>query len=324
MSGLGRRLGDFWRVFRRSKQGMVGLVILAVFVVIAVVGPEIVGPPDRAGTYRQLLDPSAEHLFGTDRAGRSIFALVIHGTRISIVVGIVASVITVLIGASVGIVAGFLGGRTDTVLLAVMNFFYVLPTIVLAIVLATLLGPSLLNVIIVIGITSWAGTALIIRSQTLSVRERTFVDRARAYGASNVRLMTRHIFPNVFALILANATLTVAAAIFLETTLSFLGVGDKSTFSWGRILEDAFNAGALSLGKFLWFVPPGLGVVLVVLAFTLVGQAFDEVLNPRLRAREAGPLQEVSEEAYLPPGDSTPPNPATGASPPAQATARGG
>ena len=304
MSSLGRRLGDFWRVLRRSRQGMVGLAILFVFVVIALFGPEIVGPPDRAGTNPALLDASISHLFGTDRAGRDIFTLVVHGTRISIVVGLVASVITVLIGATVGIVAGFMGGKTDTLLLAIMNFFYVLPTLVLALVLATLIGPSLLNVIVVIGITSWAGTALIIRSQTLSVRERTFVDRARAYGASNTRLMARHVFPNVFALILANATLTVAAAIFLETTLSFLGVGDKNTFSWGRILEDAFDAGALSLGKFLWFVPPGLGVVLVVLAFTLVGQAFDEVLNPRLRARETGALEEIVEEAYLPPPDA--------------------
>jgi peptide/nickel transport system permease protein len=303
---------------------MVGLGILAIFVAIAVFGPEIVGQPDRAGTNPILLDPSAEHLFGTDRAGRDIFTLVIQGTRISMVVGLVASVITVLIGASVGIVAGFLGGRTDTVLLALMNFFYVLPTLVLAIVLATLVGPSLLNVIIVIGITSWAGTALIIRSQTLSIRERTFVDRARAYGASNVRLMTRHVFPNVFALILANATLTVAAAIFLETTLSFLGVGDKSTFSWGRILEDAFSAGALSLGKFFWFVPPGLGVVFVVLAFTLVGQAFDEVLNPRLRAREAGTVLGIIEEIELPPGDGTPATPASGGSPPAHPTSSGG
>ena len=143
MSGMGRRVRDFWRVFRRSRQGVLGLVILAIFVLIAVFGPEIVGPPDRAGTYPPYLDPSLEHLFGTDRAGRDIFTLVIHGTRISIVVGIVASVITVLIGASVGIIAGFLGGRTDTVLLAGMNFFYVLPTLVLAIVLATLIGPSL-------------------------------------------------------------------------------------------------------------------------------------------------------------------------------------
>lgn len=302
---------------------MVGLVILIVFALVAVFGPPIVGPPDRAGTYPPLLDPSLEHFFGTDRAGRDIFTLVIQGTRISMTVGIVASVITVLIGASVGIVAGFLGGRTDSVLLAGMNFFYVLPTLVLAIVLATLLGPSLLNVIVVIGITSWAGTALIIRSQTLSIRERTFVDRARAYGASNFRLMTRHVFPNVFALILANATLTVAAAIFLETTLSFLGVGDKNTFSWGRILEDAFNAGALSLGKFMWFVPPGLGVVFVVLAFTLVGQAFDEVLNPRLRAREAGTLGDQVEDVNMLPGTNLVAT-AAGTTPPDGPESRGG
>lgn len=290
-----RRLLGFWRLYRRSRQGLFGLAVLAVFVAIAIVGPELVGPPDRAGTFDQLLDPSAEHLFGTDRAGRDLLRVWIHGTRISITVGIVASVITMVIGASVGIVAGFMGGRVDTLLTALSNFFYVLPTLVLAIVLATVLGPSLLNVIMVIGITSWPGTALIIRSQTLSIRERMFVDRARAYGASNVRLMVRHVLPNVFGLILANTTLTIALAIFLETTLSFLGVGDKNTFSWGRILEESFAAGALTLGKWAWFVPPGLGVVLVVLAFTLVGAAFEEILDPRLRAREAGHVAEPPE-----------------------------
>ena len=285
---LGRRIGDFWALFRRSRQGVVGLVILVVFGLIALVGPELVGPIDRAGTHRQLLDPSLEHLFGTDRSGRDLFTTNIHGTRISMVVGLFASLISMTLGAGVGILAGFLGGRIDDLLMRITDFFYVLPTIVLAVVLAAVLGPNLVNVIIVIGVTSWPGTARIIRSQTLSLRERMFVDRARAYGASNARLMGRHILPNVFSLILANTTLTIAAAIFLETTLSFLGLGDRGSFSWGRILEESFSAGALTLGKWAWFVPPGLAVVLVVLAFTLVGAAFDEILDPRLRARSVG------------------------------------
>lgn len=294
MSGLARRISDFWAVFRRSRQGLVGLAILLVFGLIALVGPELVGPIDRAGTHRQLLDPSTEHLFGTDRAGRDLVTTNVHGTRISLVVGFVASLISMVIGAGVGIIAGFLGGRVDDLLMRLTDFFYVLPTIVLAVVLAAVLGPSLLNVIIVIGVTSWPGTARIIRSQTLSLRERMFVDRARAYGASNARLMGRHILPNVFSLILANTTLTIAAAIFLETTLSFLGLGDRSSFSWGRILEESFNAGALTLGRWAWFVPPGLSVVLVVLAFTLVGAAFDEILDPRLRARSVGVGEELA------------------------------
>jgi peptide/nickel transport system permease protein len=156
---------------------------------------------------------------------------------------------------------------------------------VLALVLAAIMGPSLTNVILVIAITAWPGTARIIRSQTLTIRERMFVERARASGAGSLRIMRRQVLPNVFGLVLANATLTIADAIFLETTLSFLGVGPKDTYSWGRILEESFAAGALSLGMWTWFVPPGLAVVLVVLAFTLIGSAFDEILDPRLRRR---------------------------------------
>ena len=296
-SGTARRVSGFWRVYRRSRQGLLGAAILGVFALIAIVGPELVGPPDRAGTFRQFLPPSGEHPFGTDRAGRDLFTINVHGARISMLVGLVASAITMLIGSAVGIIAGFLGGRVDTALMRITDFFYVLPTLVLAIVLAAILGPSLFNVIVVIGLASWPGTARIIRAQTLSIRERMFVDRARAYGASNARLMLRHVLPNVFGLVLANATLTVAYAIFLETTLSFLGVGPKDSFSWGRILEESFAAGALTLGMWAWFVPPGLSVVLVVLAFTLIGAAFDEVLDPRLRSRESGVGDEGGEIA---------------------------
>jgi len=268
-----------------NRQGLVGVAILAVFAAIGVAGPLLVGPIDRAGANIPLLDPSSTHLFGTDRAGRDLFVTNVWGARISLLVGIVASVISMVIGTGVGIAAGYLGGRWDSWLMRVTDFFYVLPTLVLALVLAAILGPNLTNVIIVIGLTSWPGTARIIRSQTLTIRERMFVDRARAYGSSSARIMVRQVLPNVFGLVLANTTLTIAAAIFLETTLSFLGVGPRETYSWGRILEESFAAGALTLGRFAWFVPPGLAVVLVVLAFTLIGGAFDEILDPRLRAR---------------------------------------
>ncbi len=289
MKRLRRIGGSFrrgWRLFRRSRQGVVGAAILAVFIALAVFGPFLVGAIDRAGTYQQLQLPSASHLFGTDRSGRDVFTTFVHGAQISILVGVVASVLSMVIGSAVGIVAGFLGGRTDGTLMRITDFFYVLPTLVLAVVLTAILGPSLVNVIIVIAITSWPGTARIIRAQTLSIRERSFVARARAYGASNLQIMVRHVLPNVFTLILANTTLTVGSAIFLETTLSFLGVGVQDTFSWGRMLEESFDAGALTLGLWAWFVPPGLAVVLVIVGFTLIGQAFDEILDPRLRRRE--------------------------------------
>jgi peptide/nickel transport system permease protein len=273
------------RVLVGNRQALVGMVILAVFLFMAVAGPFITGPIDKAGAFKPLLDPSTAHLFGTDRAGRDLLKTNVLGAQVSLIVGVVASVLTMFIGTSVGIVAGFLGGRWDNWLMRITDFFYVLPTLVLAVVLAAILGPNLLNVIVVIGMTSWPATARIIRSQTLSIRERMFVDRSRAYGASNSRIMTRQVLPNVFGLVMANTTLTIATSIFYETTLSFLGVGPHETYSWGRILEESFNAGALTLGKWAWFVPPGLSVVLVVLAFTLIGAGFDEILDPRLRMR---------------------------------------
>jgi len=277
-----------WAIVRRNRQSMLGLGILLFFGVVAILGPMIVGPIDPVGANRPLLPPSLEHLFGTDRAGRDLFVTNIWAARVSLLVGIVASIISMVIGTSIGIAAGFAGGASDAWLMRVTDFFYVLPTLVLALVLAAILGPSLVNVIVVIAITSWPSTARVIRSQTLSIRERAFVDRARAYGASDLRIMRRQILPNVFGLVLANTTLTVAIAIYLETTMSFLGVGPRDTFSWGRILEEAFSAGALTLGLWAWFVPPGLAVVLVVLAFTLVGSAFDEIFDPRLRRRGGG------------------------------------
>ena len=294
----GRAWSDAWRIMRRNRQSVVGLAILLFFAVVAVAGPFLVGPIDKAGANKPLLDPSLAHLLGTDRSGRDLFVTNVWASRISLLVGVVASVLSMVIGTSLGIAAGYLGGRWDSWLMAITDFFYVLPTLVLSLVLAAILGPSLINVIAVIAITSWPATARVIRSQALSIRERMFVDRARAYGSSSARIMIRQVLPNVFGLVLANTTLTIAGAIFLETTLSFLGVGPRDTFSWGRILEDSFSAGALTLGKWAWFVPPGISVVLVVLAFTLIGAAFDEILDPRLRQRDTGaaggsPAQEV-------------------------------
>lgn len=284
-----RRAGTVRQLVRHvaaSRQATFGVLVLLAFVAIAVVGPALAGPIDSAGDNRPRLPPSAEHLFGTDRAGRDLFLLNLWASRISLLVGIVASALSMAIGTTVGIAAGYLGGRADTWLMRLTDFFYVMPSLVLAIVLAAVLGPSVVNVVLVIAITSWASTARIIRSQSLSIRERMFVDRARAYGSSSARIMRRQILPNVFGLVLANTTLTIAIAIFLETTLSFLGVGPRDTYSWGRILEEAYAGGALTLGLWGWFVPPGLAVVLVVLAFTLVGSAFDELVDPRLRNRE--------------------------------------
>jgi peptide/nickel transport system permease protein len=207
----------------------------------------------------------------------------IWGSRISLLVGLTATVLAIAIGAVVGITAGFFGGRPGGLLMRITEWFLVIPFLPLAIALAAVLGPSISNIILVIGVTSWPSTARLLRAQVLTLKERLYVDRSRALGASDRHVMGRHILPNVSSLVLANLTLTVPIAILSETTLSFLGLGDPSRASWGKMLQEAFEAGALTEQAWWYYVPPGLGIMLVVLAFTLVGQALEEVLDPRLR-----------------------------------------
>jgi peptide/nickel transport system permease protein len=283
-----RAFGQFWRTYRRSPMGIAGLVIMMVFVVLAVAAPLLInerGLSVSFATAKPLQPPSASHLLGTDNFGRSLLTLVVYGSKTSLIVGFAATVVAMLIGSSVGIVSGYYGGRIDVILNAITNWFLVIPWIALAIVLAAILGKSLLNIILVIGITSWAGTARLVRAQTLTVKERPYVERARALGARDRHLVGRHILPNVFPVIFANTVLTVALAILSETTLALLGLGDPNSISWGGIINDAFEAGALTAGYWWWLIPPGIAICLVVLAFTMCGYALDEVINPRLRTR---------------------------------------
>ncbi|HEX5936841.1 MAG TPA: ABC transporter permease [Actinomycetota bacterium] len=283
-----RAFAGFWRVFRQSRMGMVGLVMLGVFILVALMAPLFVGQADLGVSDppgAPFQPPSLEFPLGTDDFGRSVLDLVIWGSRISLLVGFAATVMTMVVGAAVGISSAYYGGRTDSVLNAFTNWFLVIPWIPLAIVLASILGQSLFNTILVIGLTSWAGTARLVRADTLSVKQRPYVERARALGASNWHLVTRHILPNVMPVIFANTVLTVALSILAETTLALLGLGDPLSISWGIIIFDAFDAGALSAGLWWWLIPPGVCICLVTLAFTMCGYAIDEVLNPRIRER---------------------------------------
>ncbi len=290
-----RRRSSFavsWSLFRRNKQAMVGFALLVVAAVVAVlapivVSPESIDPATAPGTPNQ--PPSAQYPLGTDGFGRSVLSLVVVGTRVSLLVGLTATIGAMVLGAGVGVVAGFYGGtRIDTVLSALTDWFLVIPWLVLAIVMAAILGPTLLNVIFVIAVTSWALTARIVRAQALSVRRQPYVERARALGSSDWAIMTRHILPNTFAVIFAQAVLTVAVAILSETTLAILGLGDPTATSWGRIIEEAFDAGAMANGYWWWIIPPGVCVVLVTLGFTMCGYAIEEILNPRLRRKDKG------------------------------------
>ena len=284
-----RAVAGYWTTYRHNGQGMVGLAILIFFVLVAIVGPLVIDPaqldPSQAPGL-PLQPPSLGYPLGTDNFGRSVLALVIEGARISLLVGSAATIGAMTIGAVVGISAGYFAGtRVDAVLNAVTNWFLVLPWLVLAIVLSTIWGGGLTNVIVVIAITSWASTARLVRAQALTVRERTYVERAKALGAGHRRVVVNHILPNVFPVLFANTVLMVALAILSETTLSILGLGDPTAISWGRIIQEAFEAGAMTAGYWWWLVPPGIAIVLVTLSFTMCGYALDEILNPKLRDR---------------------------------------
>jgi peptide/nickel transport system permease protein len=280
--------GRTWGEFRRHRSGVAGLVVLVIFVLIAVFAPLLAdsdGLLVTKATGAVLAPPSSSYWLGTDQSGRSVLTLLIYGARVSLLVGAFATVISMLLGTVLGIASGFLGGWVGGILYRLTEWFLVIPFVPLALVLATLLGGSLYTVGFVIGVTSWPGTALLIRAQTLSIKNRPYMERARVLGAGNGQQMIRHILPNVMPMVLANTTLTVAGAILAETTLSFLGLGDPSRVSWGTMLDQAFNNGALTLGAWWFLFPPGICVILVVLSFTLVGQALEEIFNPRLRDR---------------------------------------
>ncbi|MGC2241707.1 MAG: ABC transporter permease, partial [Acidimicrobiia bacterium] len=253
--------GRVWKQFRSSRQGMIGLIVLVIFVVVAIAAPLLADARElnpvfaRANGNPQWGTPAMFPPLGTDHIRRSVWAQFVWGSRVSLFVGLAASVLTVLIGSIVGIVSGFVGGRLDGFMMRITEWFLVIPFLPLAIVLASVLGRSVWNIIFVIGITSWPWTARLIRSQVLTVKQRLFVDRARSLGAGGPHIVGHHILPNVTGLIVANATLAVPISILTETTLSFLGLGDPSSASWGKTLEEAFSNGAMVRNAWWYFLP---------------------------------------------------------------------
>jgi peptide/nickel transport system permease protein len=283
-----RALVRFWAQFRTSKMGLAGLAILVFFVAMAIFS--IFADPARLDPTITtngpvLAGPSWAYPLGTDRDGISVLSLVIEGSRTSLLVGLCASLISMLLGSAIGIWAGYRSGTSETILMGVTDFFLVLPWLALAIVLAAVLGQSIWVIIIIIGLTSWAGTSRLVRAQVLSVKERTYIERSRALGGSDWHVVSRHVLPNVMPVIFANTILTIAIAILSESALSFLGLGDPLHVTWGSIIEDAFQHGALTLNKPAWLLAPSACIVLVVLGFTMVGFAMDEIVNPRIRER---------------------------------------
>jgi peptide/nickel transport system permease protein len=287
----------FLRKFLDHGGARVGVAILVFFALLAAAPDLLVGPLQTAATATGdfLAPPDAEHLLGTDEVGRDVLNLVVHGARVSLTIALVATIISLIVGTAVGTAAGYFGRWTDVWLMRATDFFFVMPAFVLALVITPvfleiigrrdIMGfrPSLFVIVVVIGLTSWAFIARIVRSQTLSLRERPFVDRARVAGTNDLTIMLRHILPNLIPQIAANGALVVANAIYIESALSFLGLGDPLQPSWGTELYLAQRSGAASVGAWWYFGAPGLCVLLVALGFVLVGNALDDTFNPRRR-----------------------------------------
>lgn len=279
-------LAAFWRSYRRQRAGVVGLVLLLGIAVMTLAAPLYTDESELRAVNApggRLEPPGTEFWLGTDEVGRSILLQVIWGARVSLQVGVVAALLAVVLGTLVGMFAAHFGGTLSWLLMRLTDWFIVLPSLVLAIALVIALGSSRSTIIVAIALTSWAGTARLVRAQTMAIEGRPYLERARALGAGHWHQMSRHVLPNLMPLILASATLQVSSAILSEASLSFLGLGDPGQISWGTLLERAFHAGAISYGAWWYMLPPGAAILVVVLAFTLCGRAMEAVLNPRLR-----------------------------------------
>jgi peptide/nickel transport system permease protein len=308
----------FWRTFRRSKMGMVGAFMLLSAVFMAVFAPQL-APHDPKEQVRVTIDdiyspPNSEYLLGRDDAGKDVLSNFIYGARVSLIVGFFASFISIVIGGTVGILAGYYGGRLENILMRFTDIMLVIPDFPLIVLLVALTKPSLLNIILVIGLLGWTGSARLVRAQTIAVKQRKFVLRARAIGAGHGHIIRRHIFPLVLPLIVVNTVLVISLAILNESALSFLGLSDPTQLSWGQMLNFAFTRGAMSSGAWWVLVVPGLGIVWLVLGCTLLGQGLEQVLNPRLEshhlsvgakmvARVKRPLPIPQDPGKLIPGD---------------------
>lgn len=280
-------LRRFARAFAAEPTAMAGLLILVAVAVLALAAPLFIHPSDLSvvnAPGQPIAPPSARFPLGTDYAGRSILTLLIWGTRPSLAIGVIATVLTMILGSVIGLLAGHYGGLTSRVLMAVTDWFIALPALPLAIALAAVLGQGDVSITIAIAVTSWPGTARLIRAQTLAVEARPFIERARALGARDSQLMARQVLPSVAPFILVSSTLTVASAILSETTLTFLGLGNPVEVSWGSMINQALFQGAVTRGAWWYILPPGLAILIVVLGFTLVGRAVESILNPRMQA----------------------------------------
>jgi peptide/nickel transport system permease protein len=279
-----------WQIFIENPLGKTGVIILVVFMFMAIASffVPLIGPmydpmtgidPD----IRVSTGPSLTHWLGTDNVGRDLFAQLLEGAKVAFIVGLSAAFFSIVIGTLVGMVAGYTGGLLDAFLMRTADIIMVLPSLVILLILASLFGQfNIWIIVFIIAIMRWPAVSRVIRSQTLSLKHRPFIEASRVAGASHLRIIFRHIMPNVLPLAFLYMTFRVTAAILVEAALSFLGFGDPSQVSWGMMLQWVWKSGHMFQAPY-WLIPPGVCISLLTLAFYMLGRAMDEVLDPRLR-----------------------------------------
>lgn len=286
-SHIGSAIRSQVRVFRGERLGQIGVVILLLYISVALFAPALAPyDPDRKhhhedGSLIRLEPPSEKHPLGTTSFGRDILSQVIISSRISLIVGTIAALFSVLLGTSVGIVTAYYGGRIDDLLMRITDLAFGIPFIPFVIVLIIFLNPGLFNMIFAISIIMWRGPARVIRSQALTVKERPYLESAHAVGASDIRIMAYHIFPNVLPLSMLYGAFAIAWAILAEATISFLGLGAPNQISWGKMIFRAYTVGAIRDGLW-WVVPAGLAINFLVISVFLVARTYEKVANPDL------------------------------------------
>jgi len=270
-----------WRRFRRNKLAVFGALIILSLALVAIIAP-LIAPfnPNQQDILHRLEPPSVKHPLGTDDLGRDLLSRIIYGTRVSLLVGFVAVGIAIIIGSLLGLLSGYFGGWLDALIMRFVDIMLCFPTFFLILMVIAFLEPNIWNIMAVIGLTSWPGLTRLVRGECLSIREREFVQAAKALGLSNRRVMFVHLLPNIMAPILVTATLGIGGAILTESALSFLGLGvQPPTPSWGNIL----TAGKDYITMAWWLsLYPGLAILITVLAYNLLGEGLRDVLDPRM------------------------------------------
>lgn len=283
--GKSSNFKEFVKHFRRNILGMIGLFGVLFLLIIAILAPFISEFPEGYGdTSHMLSPPNSEYWFGTDSLGLSIFDQVIWGTRVSLYVGLISGLLSLLIGVPIGLLSGYYGGRISTIGMGLTDIFLTLPILPLMIIMAAVLGTGIGNIAVIIGLLSWPSIARVTRAETIAIVEKQYIEAAKATGTPEYKVIFRHVLLNASPPILVNLTIIIGVAIISEAGLSFLGLGDPNSWSWGTILQNAQSTGVI-VNAWWHSMFPSVGIIILVLSFNFLGMGINEALNPKLRKK---------------------------------------